>query len=737
MYLPIVLIALLAVTGLADSPDRAHEVPVAEMSTTTPAAVSPTVPDGVTVEQLDIVVPAVDAAGAVAAADAVPEVRANSGRVVADHLVASKRVASEVVPAAEFQTLGVTWPEGTDVSTLGGTYRTRTNGTWSDWTDLEAGDSSPDTGTSDAAHALRGGTDALSIADADAVQLGFAADADGGPPGLKLALVGSTMPAVTAEAGSTSAPIPGKASIQTASYFTSTAAATPSAAPAVITRAQWGAPAQACAPDVAKTLVGAVVHHTADSNSYSTVAEAKQRIRNDAIYHINTRGWCDIGYNFVVDKWGNIYEGRANSLTQPVIGVHTGGFNTGTLGVALLGTYDAAPSAATQHAVAQIIGWRLGSYGLDPQGSMSYKTGAGENSRFINQTVTLPRIFGHRDTAYTACPGNGGHAALPAIRAMAADVARSSAQLNSPPIGHVDSIASTGASLVVRGWVLDPDTTDSIHMHVYVDGVGTSLLADGPRPDVGAAFGNGSLHGFEVTVPATPGDHRVCVYGIDSAGGSNPTLWCGTVRGGGPPIGSYDFATTAPGAVVVGGWALDPDTDGPISVHVYIDGALTGVRADRERPDVASIFGAGSRHGFLATLPTLTGTHKVCIYAIDYPSGTNPFLGCRSVLVTNPVPFGFIDVAIAGEGTVTIKGWALDPDTTDPISVHVYIDRALTAVRADTSRPDVEAAFGNGDRHGFDAQVAATPGVHRVCLYAINTPVGSNPTLGCSSLTVS
>ena len=173
-------------------------------------------------------------------------------------------------------------------------------------------------------------------------------------------------------------------------------------------------------PDVASKLVGAVLHHTAGSNDYSTVAQAEAQIRGDQAYHFSL-GWCDIGYNFIVDKWGNIYEGRANSMSQAVIGVHAGGFNTGTVGVAMLGTYDAAPSAATQQAVAQIIGYRLAAYGVDGRGSMSYTTGVGENSKFKNQTVTLPRIFGHRDVAYTACPGNGGYAALPNIRAMSYD----------------------------------------------------------------------------------------------------------------------------------------------------------------------------------------------------------------------------------------------------------------------------------------------------------------------------
>jgi len=99
--------------------------------------------------------------------------------------------------------------------------------------------------------------------------------------------------------------------------------------------------------------------------------------------------------------------------------VHSGGFNTGTVGVSMLGTYGAAPSAATQQSVAQIIGWRLGAYGVDPQGSMTYYTGVGENSRYQNQNVNLPRVFGHRDVAYTACPGDGGQAALPAIRVIA------------------------------------------------------------------------------------------------------------------------------------------------------------------------------------------------------------------------------------------------------------------------------------------------------------------------------
>ncbi|QTE30247.1 peptidoglycan recognition protein family protein [Pengzhenrongella sicca] len=439
MYMQFALAALLALTGLAypagtASEDAGSAQAVRGVTTNALAAAASGVKtaegsDAEPIAQADIpiVVPPVDEAVAGAADATIPAVEPLPLEVVADELSAPGRVTSEVVDATGFQTVGVTWPEGAAVADLEGQVRTSTDGVWSPWLDLEPGDIAPDAGTADARNAVRGGTDPLAIGDVDAVQLSFAATPEGGPDGMKFALIGSNATTTTTAGSVVGSAATSTASIRNASYSTGVATAA-GAAPAVYSRADWGAPAQICTPDVASTLVGAVVHHTAGSNAYSTVAQAMQQIRNDAQYHISSRGWCDIGYNFVVDKWGNIYEGRANSLTQPVIGVHTGGFNTATVGVAMLGTFDAAPSAATQSAVARIIGWRLGAYGVDPQSTMTYRTGAGENSRYTNQDVVLPRVFGHRDTAYTACPGQGGWNALPSIRAMARDAAASNSQ---------------------------------------------------------------------------------------------------------------------------------------------------------------------------------------------------------------------------------------------------------------------------------------------------------------------
>lgn len=342
--------------------------------------------------------------------------------VVADTLSGDDRVLTPAVATPDVQTLGVTWPEGADAAGLAPSARTLSGGEWSPWSPLEVADTAPDAGTSDAAAAVRGGTESFWIGEAEAVQLSFAATPDGGPADLDLTLVGSDL--VDAPGGTVAVSgVSGDAVLRQALATTGpTTLAAVAPQPAVVTRAQWGARSQVCAPDVARSLVGAVVHHTAGSNAYTSVAQAMQQIRNDQAYHIDGRGWCDIGYNFIVDKWGNIYEGRANSLTQAVIGVHAGGFNTGTVGVSMLGSYTTAPSAATQDAVGRIIGWRLAQYGVDPQGWMSYATGNGENSRYKNQTVNLPRVFGHRDVSFTTCPGDGGYAALDTIRRVAASI---------------------------------------------------------------------------------------------------------------------------------------------------------------------------------------------------------------------------------------------------------------------------------------------------------------------------
>jgi hypothetical protein len=206
-----------------------------------------------------------------------------------------------------------------------------------------------------------------------------------------------------------------------------------------------------------------------------------------------------------------------------------------------------------------------------------------------------------------------------------------------------------------------------------------------------------------------------------------------------PPFGALDAATSpSSGVISVSGWALDPDTTASINVHLYVDGRLVqGLPANTSRPDVGRIFRRGDNHGFFGSVSVNNGVHQVCVYAIDSAGGSNPRIGCATVTVTNHAPIGALDGVTSSSGHIQAFGWALDPDTTASINVHLYVDgRLVQGLPANTSRPDVGRIFGKGDNHGFSATVAALAGTRQVCVYAIDASGGTNPRLGCRTMTV-
>ena len=152
------------------------------------------------------------------------------------------------------------------------------------------------------------------------------------------------------------------------------------------------------------TSVFAIVHHTAGRNGY-TRAEAAAIVKGIQLFHVQGNGWNDIGYNFLVDRFGTIYEGRFGGVESNVVGAHAQGFNTGSVGIALLGTYEnSPPSAAAQDAIARLIAWRLDLAHVDPTSFLTFVSGGSD--RFPTSIpVLLSAISGHRDTGYTACPG--------------------------------------------------------------------------------------------------------------------------------------------------------------------------------------------------------------------------------------------------------------------------------------------------------------------------------------------
>ncbi|MFF1723656.1 peptidoglycan recognition protein family protein [Streptomyces sviceus] len=176
--------------------------------------------------------------------------------------------------------------------------------------------------------------------------------------------------------------------------------------PRIVTRRGWGADEGLRERTFVytKKVKAAFVHHTASGNGYSCTQVASL-IRGIYRYHVKSMGWRDIGYNFLVDKCGNIYEGRAGGVAKPVLGAHTLGFNSNSMGIAVLGSFGSKkPPAAATRAVAQLAAWKLGLHGANPKGKTYLKSGGG-NLYPKGKKVRLNVISGHRDGFATECPG--------------------------------------------------------------------------------------------------------------------------------------------------------------------------------------------------------------------------------------------------------------------------------------------------------------------------------------------
>ena len=191
--------------------------------------------------------------------------------------------------------------------------------------------------------------------------------------------------------------------------------------PTIITRAQWHAPEsiRRAPPSYADGVHLAIVHHTAGSNNYSA-SQSASIVRAIMLYHVQGNGWNDIGYNFLVDKYGQVFEGRYGGITRPVIGAHAMGFNAGSVGVSVLGTYGSTPvSPAAKAALVSLLAWRLDLAHVDPLSRVT-RISAGNPRYPPGRAVTLNAISGHRDTYPTSCPGTSLYRQLPSIRTAVA-----------------------------------------------------------------------------------------------------------------------------------------------------------------------------------------------------------------------------------------------------------------------------------------------------------------------------
>ena len=204
------------------------------------------------------------------------------------------------------------------------------------------------------------------------------------------------------------------------------------------------------------------------------------------------------------------------------------------------------------------------------------------------------------------------------------------------PFGVLDSVTYEDGSIRAAGWAVDPDTAASVPIHVYVQGQGYALPANGARPDVALLFpAYGVAHGFSGLVPAPEGNQTVCAYAIDVLGGDgNRLLGCRTVTVPmGSPVGFIDGAVVVNGRVSLSGWAIDPNTAAADLVHVYVNGVGFEVVANVNRPDLGNPWGLGSAHGWAFSTPRVgNGIQRVCVYALNIAGpGSHQLLGCRDL----------------------------------------------------------------------------------------------------------
>jgi hypothetical protein len=367
-------------------------------------------------------------------------------------------------------------------------------------------------------------------------------------------------------------------------------------APPIIRRTAWGAneAIRRDNPEYASGVRYSVIHHTAGTNSYSR-AQSAAIVRGIMEYHVRGNGWDDIGYNFLVDRYGQVFEGRFGGITRPVVGAHAGGFNTGSVGVAVIGSYGSTGiTAAARTALVRLVAWRLDVAHVDPL-SVVTAVSAG-NERFAKGApVPLRAVSGHRDTGLTSCPGN----ALYALLGSLAD----EIDLAGGPKIYAPSVAGVagGATGPVR---FTASLSDLLSWTVTVTDSEGIVTASGS--------GDGNFVDWTWDASVAAGTYRYAI----SAPGARPVT--GTLRARGASLSITQLRATP--------LAVTPNADGrgDAATISYVLGAAATVTAqlqDAEGRLLATLFStpqAAGKRSFRFTADAVPdGNYDIVLTAAD------------------------------------------------------------------------------------------------------------------------
>ncbi|GAA0444511.1 N-acetylmuramoyl-L-alanine amidase [Actinoplanes campanulatus] len=279
--------------------------------------------------------------------------------------------------------------------------------------------------------------------------------------------------------------------------------------PTYYSRKAWSADETITKPteiSVANQVQTVWVHHTyhaGDSSNDYECADAPAIIRAIQAYDIKSDGFSDIGYNYLVDKCGRLYEGRTGGVENAVVPAAVKGFNTGYASIAVLGDYRYAESTdAIETTIAQVAAARLGRYGYNPASTVTLTAGSANSKLAAGDKITVARLAGHSDADATLCPGSNLYGALADMRAKAQLMVTGLA-LKSVTGGGYSAGAWYVKNAATVSWTVGNDSAEIAQFDVWVDG---------------AVAGNvpGTARSATVSVPA--GKHWVTIVARHTSG---------------------------------------------------------------------------------------------------------------------------------------------------------------------------------------------------------------------------
>ncbi|WP_333771361.1 peptidoglycan recognition protein family protein, partial [Streptomyces sp. IBSBF 2435] len=499
-----------------------------------------------------------------------------------------------------FSTVGVSWRDPKAAAPGRVEVRTREAGTgvWSGWRQLDATEQEGDLGAG-----ARGATDPLWVGPSDGVQVRVDKGAAALPAGLRVDMVGddpTAAPQGAVAPRDTQRP-PGSGPVSSVPQ------------PSIVSRAGWGADESISPEDpVYMTDVhGVFVHHTDTAVDYDC-ADSASIVRGIYVFHVQSNGWKDIGYNFLVDKCGTIFEGRKGGVDQPVEGAHTAGWNQDTTGIAVLGNYTSAgASTAALASVARVAAWKLGQYGVDPSSTVSLSTQTTQTSGTgrsftAGQSYPFPAVSAHRDGVSTECPGDKLYAQLGTIRSWAAGPVAGLAVSSVGGAAYQDGGTYHTTGPVTVNWTASTPTSLISGFKVLVDGTAAASVA-------------GTARSATVTLPV--GTHSVAVQGVHQSGKLATTAATTVVADAAPPATTFHPLTPARLMDTRSGKGVPAGAVGPGGVvSLPVTGGTTGVPASGVTAVVLNVTATGpTSSSFVSVYPD--GTARTSASNLNFVAG--------------------------------------------------------------------------------------------------------------------